>query len=218
MTAQNRQAVRRRLAVGMVGVLLLAGPAALAQVRWEIQPFIGYKWGGTVSVDPNNQLNINKVKFTSGLAYGITAGADFGSVGAEFLWNHQDSRAYGTLVGGGQYPTRVNANLNQYQGNLIVDFVPPFYSVRPFFLVGLGATNIGALDSSISKFSWAIGGGVKYFFNDRNGVRAQIRYAPTYLYSTAGGFWCNWWGFCYQLTNDHYLNQGDVTVGYIYRF
>ena len=44
------------------------------------------------------------------------------------------------------------------------------------------------------------------------------RYTPTYLYSTSGGVWCNWWGYCWVVPNDHFLQQGDVTGGIVFRF
>ena len=62
---------------------------------------------------------------------------------------------------------------------------------------------------------WA---GLKYFFSQHIGLRLQARYAPTYLFSEAGGVWCNWWGVCWVVSNDKFLNQFDTSAGVIFRF
>jgi len=200
--------------------VLFAG-SALGQGRFEIQPFVGYKFGGTVPVysEVGEDLNIDKVQFKSGVAYGLTVGADLSEmVGLEFLWNRQESQAVGKLKGGGEYAERIDANIDQYHGNFLFHFMDRDESLRPYFLVGIGASRASGADNSITKFSWGLGGGLKYFFTENMGVRLQVRYAPTYLYSTAGGVWCNWWGFCWVMPNDHFLNQGDATAGWTFRF
>ncbi len=202
-------------------VVLLCAGSALGQGRIEIQPFVGYRFGGTVPVtsEAGSALDINKIQFKSGLAYGLTVGTDLTEMlGAEFLWNRQQTQAVGKLNGGGEFPQRIDANLDQYQGNLLIHLAERDRSLRPYVLVGLGATRGSGAESSITKFSWAIGGGLKYFFTENMGVRMQMRYAPTYLYSTAGGVWCNWWGVCWVVPNNKFLNQGDATAGWTFRF
>jgi hypothetical protein len=85
-------------------------------------------------------------------------------------------------------------------------------------LFGLGASDISGGGSSTTKFSTALGGGVKFFATRHLGFRVQARYAPTYLYSTTRGVWCNWWGYCWVVPNNHFLDQGDVTAGFVFRF
>jgi opacity protein-like surface antigen len=110
-------------------------------------------------------------------------------------------------------------NVDQFHGNLVISFGgEEQHKLHPFFLFGLGASRIAGAGDSVTKFSYGLGGGVKYFVTPKFGIRAQIRYAPTYLYSTSGGVWCNWYGFCFVVPNDHYLNQGDATIGAIFRF
>jgi len=64
----------------------------------------------------------------------------------------------------------------------------------------------------VSRFSGNIGGGVKYFFSDRIGVRAEGRLYGTYINSDIA--WCDplW---CYGTRNE--LWQFDVAVGLIIR-
>jgi hypothetical protein len=51
------------------------------------------------------------------------------------------------------------------------------------------------------------------------GLRGQIKYSPTYITTTNGGYWCDpIWGGCWQVGNNHYLNEFDVTGGLTVRF
>lgn len=200
--------------------LAVACLSAYAQPTFEVQPFVGTMYGGTVPVSSTtaNLTGINKIALDSSISYGITAGVNFGAIGLEFLWNQQKTQATGKLIGGGSFPQKYDVNNNQYHGNFLFHFTDEDHRFRPYALVGFGATNSSGNNDSVTKFSYGIGGGVKYYFSDRWGIRAQARYAPTYLYTNAGGLWCNWWGYCWVVGDDHYLNQGDFTVGLTFRF
>lgn len=202
-----------------VGVfLLIVVLPARGQDRFEVQPFVGYKWGGSTPVGSNADL-IQNITFDSSIAYGVTATFNATPhLGLEFLWNRQPTNAVGKLPGGLNFPQTTSVNLDQFQGNFVFTFREREARLRPFVLVGFGATDISGRNAGVTKFSYALGGGVKYFVSEHVGVRLQIRYAPTYLYSTSAGVWCNWYGFCFSVPNDHYLNQGDVTGGLILRF
>ena len=198
---------------------------AFGQHDYEVQGFVGNMYGGTIPVTASlpNVGGINKISMNSSISYGLTAGINFADhFGAEFLWNHQPTQAAGKLVGGGEFPTKIDVSNNQYHGNFLFYFKPADSKFRPYALVGLGATNSsGKLttgDVSATKFSYGLGGGLKYYFSDNIGIRVQARYAPTYLYSTNDGLWCGWYGYCWVITDSHYLNQGDITVGATFRF
>jgi opacity protein-like surface antigen len=122
------------------------------------------------------------------------------------------------LPGGADDPDKVSINLDQFHGNILLNLRDEEEKLRPFILFGLGATRSSGAGSSLTRFSFGLGAGVKYFFTQGMGVRLQARWAPTYLYSTSGGVWCNWWGFCWTLPRDNLLHQGDVSAGWIFRF
>jgi len=192
-------------------------PAA-AQYRFEIQPFAGYKYGGGANVG-GNALGLSRINIDSSIAYGATVTLNPSeNFGLEFLWNRQPTNASGTYSGGGTYPTKIGVTLDQFHGDFLLSFAGHGSKVEPFVLVGAGATDMHGAGSSTTKFSFGVGGGVKYFVSRHIGFRAQARYTPTYLYSTNGGVWCNWWGYCWVVPNDHFLQQGDVTGGIIFRF
>jgi opacity protein-like surface antigen len=192
-------------------------PAA-AQYRFELQPFAGYKWGGGANV-AGNALGISRIDIDSSVAYGATATFNPSeNFGFEFLWNRQATNASGHYSGGTTYPTKIGVTLDQFHGDFLLSFAGHGSKVEPFVLVGVGATDMHGSGSSTTKFSFGVGGGVKYFVSRHLGFRVQARYTPTYLYSTNGGVWCNWWGYCWVVPNDHFLHQGDVTGGVIFRF
>jgi opacity protein-like surface antigen len=211
----------RRFACQVVFALTmfaLCVSAAPAQQRFEFQPFVGYKYGGGADV-AGNVLGIKRVNIDSSIAYGGTLTFNTSEfTGVEFLWNRQPTNATGALYNGGTYPQRIDVKLDQYHGDFLLSFAGHGSKVEPFVLFGLGATDMHGSGSSTTKFSFGVGGGVKYFVSRHLGFRLQARYAPTYLYSTSGGVWCNWWGYCWVVPNDHFLQQGDVTTGLILRF
>jgi opacity protein-like surface antigen len=215
--AKDNSAQSSALRLFLIAILLLFFPAiGQAQNRFEVQPFVGYKWGGSTDVG-TNLLGIQQLKFDSSVSYGVSAAYNINHLGFEFLWNRQPTKAVAE-VSTGNLPRKTSVDLDQFHGNFLFNFRSPETKLRPFVLVGFGATRMAGPGDSITKFSYALGGGVKYPIGAHLGLRVQIRYAPTYLYSTSDGVWCDWYGFCFVVPNDHYLNQGDVTAGLVFRF
>ena len=91
--------------------------------------------------------------------------------------------------------------------------------VSPFVSFSLGVTvfNPAGLGSE-DKFSFSLGGGVKYFLGERVGLRLQLRWTPTYVNSTSEGVFCNPFGFCYVVQDAHYVNQTEASAGLIIKF
>jgi opacity protein-like surface antigen len=210
----------KKLACSTALIVCLATPMAAQKI--EVSPFIGGRMGGSVPVQSEVTIpegDVNKIKFDSGLAYGVSAGYNMTEhLGVEFMWSRQDTNAVAQFSGGGQLDEKADAKLDQFLGNILVNLRDEEEKFRPFLLFGLGATRAAALGSSETKFAFTAGGGVKYWFSQNIGIRAQARWAPTYLFSTPGGTWCNWWGYCYIIPNDHFMNQVEATVGASFRF
>ena len=194
---------------------------ALAQGRFELQPFAGYKFGGNIPVECNfcpSDINFIKLDILESMNYGVTFGLNAtDNVGLEFMWSRQPTQVQGRLATG-LNPRKVDLDLDQFHGNLVFTFRDVEAKLRPFAFGGVGTTRFAGPKQTDFRLSFAVGGGVKYFFNQHMGVRLQARYAPTYLYSTADGAWCDWYGFCYISENGHYLQQFDLTGGWIFRF
>jgi hypothetical protein len=71
--------------------------------------------------------------------------------------------------------------------------------------------------SSTTRFSFALGGGVKSYLNHRFGVRGQIRYHATYLGDEAGGVWCDYLYGCYQTVQTNWLDEWGFEAGLVVR-
>ncbi len=199
-------------------VLFLTGAVASWGQSIEITPFVGYKFGGSVPVQ-SDKIDVNKIEFDDSVSAGINAGFNFTEhFGVEFMWSRQPTKAVGILPGGGEFSQKADVNLDQYFGHILYTFRDEDAKLRPFIFGGAGATRLSGMGSSETRFGFDLGGGVKYFFHPNIGARLQARWTPTYLYSTVGGVWCDWWGWCYTIPNDHYMNQGEVSAGVIFKF
>jgi len=75
--------------------------------------------------------------------------------------------------------------------------------------------------TSKSFFSFALGGGVKYFFNDYFGLRGDARWSPTVLSASDSSFWCEIGGEgaeCKLKLRADLQHQVDLTGGLVFRF
>ena len=79
---------------------------------------------------------------------------------------------------------------------------------------GLGATFFSAdTVPSETKLSLDLGGGVKFFPWRSVGVRAHVRYKPTFLKDIASGDFCDPFGFCQAV-----LHQVEFVGAVVVRF
>jgi opacity protein-like surface antigen len=107
--------------------------------------------------------------------------------------------------------------------------------VRPYLLLGLGATHFGAVSvdtvnipvphdaaqreiGGSTKFSSTWAAGLKLFPSSNIGLRIEGRWTPTYIKTDAEGWWCDpYWG-CYTAGDAQYANQYEVGGGIALRF
>ena len=99
--------------------------------------------------------------------------------------------------------------IEQYSGTTIKGYIQPLADVLVANL-SLAYTTSAA---PMSKFSFGLGGGVKYFPWKTLGLRGQIGYKPTLLKDEGAGDYCDPFGFC-QGT----LHQFELGAGVIVRF
>ena len=221
--------------------LALAVMASLAQgqVRdctWEITPFYGYLWGGSFD-SGSNALFLNRVDVADHAAYGLSVGYNMTStVEFEARWARSETHfvpPHADQVFGGPTPSL---------GNLTIDYVMGYTTFNfghsqfvPYFTMGLGAAILNpgprlnvadfpcpqavcAEAATSTRFTGALGGGLKVFVNPHIGFRMDGRYYSTYLNS--GGH-CDTFGngesHCHDNTS-HWLGNGEATGGIIIAF
>ena len=133
-------------------------------------------------------------------------------LGFEVSWAQQETKLSLTTGSGSASPFDIDAG--QLHGNFIYQFGGEQSRVRPFALVGMGATFFRSANlESETKLSWALGGGAKVFVQEHVGIKFQAKYNPTRLNGDSGGDFCDPFGFC-QST----LNQFELGGGVVFRF
>ncbi len=210
----------RTRATIVTAMLLLVETGALQAQRVEVQPFIGYRFGGGFSVGQNTPEGTRPIDLNieSGFTWGGTVGVLFADVWeAEFMWSRQDSELSAETIG---FPktTLFKMNVNQFHGNVLISIADADSSIIPYVLFGLGTTvfdpDVEGLNG-LTKFWYGLGLGIKAYFTDHAGIRTQFRFTPTYIASTPGIF-CEF--YCYVVDVADYANQFEFTVGASLRF
>ena len=220
---------KRAMAAAVAGVLISVAPAFAQRV--EVGVTFGWVFSDGVELDtpflaPDGNLYDRADPADSG-AWGFNVGF-FVTPNAEvgFLFNQQMSK----LEADGPGATRElgDMNINTYHGYFGYNFGEPEATIRPYVLLGLGATNFSSVDFTVNgvnrefqgetQFSTTWGAGVKIYPNPRFGVRVGATWTPTYIKSEAGGWWCDpFWG-CYLVGDAQYANQLQLLGGAIVRF
>lgn len=204
--------MRKRLLCAIVWISVIAGTASAQKV--EFTAFVGGQTNG--GLDLSTSL-YQRIDVQNGMNYGLSAGYLLGEhSGIEFMWNYNKADTVAEPRSGGAGKTVFTLDTNQYFGNFLYHTSPRENKLRPFVLLGLGATSLHAARndvSGITRFAWALGGGAKYNFNRRLGARLQAKWSPTYLTTTNGGFWCDpFWGGCWAVGDSHFSTNSTLQL------
>ncbi len=203
----------RHLALLLLAVpFLLGSSAARAQAlqRLEIAPTVGWRTGGELRDSATGAT----YDIEAASSWGAVADVSLGAPGLflEVAWTRQESRvpfddAFGTglhdvtldsLLVGGQWVTSPRA------------------PVRPFLSALVGATRMDAPGSATTRFSAALGAGVKLMASDTFGVRLEARALAIFGGSSAAGL-CGASGCTIGFTGWGTL-QADLAAGAILAF
>lgn len=185
---------------------------------FEIEPFVGYRWGGTIFADSTTLYGGQNVDLQSSASVGANFAIPTGMNGVkvELMVNHQS-----TTLGHG------NSNTLFSPGNSVGDFGVTYYhagllfpfnqsrGATPFFVVSAGMTNLDPKMSGVSssnKFSVSTGIGVKVPISPALSIRGEVRGYFTAVGNNSG---CNRCAYGY---NDNNFYQGEANLGLTYRF
>jgi hypothetical protein len=215
----------KRLGIGAALCVLVAAPAS-AQLRGEITGTVGWTFSDGVSF--SNAVPVpglgtyNRADPKDSVSFGFGGGVFVNhQVEIEFMWNRQPTK----LEVAGSGPTLSgDMNVDTYHGNFVFHAGEEDAKLRPFVYFGLGATNYGDATfptktiPGVTKFSWAVGAGVKAYPSPHVGIRAAVRWVPTYIKTDGYGWWCDpFWG-CVPVGNTQYSNQFELSGGLSFRF
>jgi opacity protein-like surface antigen len=199
---------RLRAVAAAIALLAISAPAQAQS--WEVSGLAAI----TPSAGLDNQApELSELNIAGGFTWDIQGARLFGPRwGAEVLWTQQGSAlTVGTEAGSTDLFTMT---IRQLHGDVVYHFGAADARLRPFVFGGLGATFFSADDlDSETKFSFALGAGVKYFRWESIGVRAHFRYKPTMLNDEDAADFCDPFGFC-QGT----LSQIEFAGGAVLRF
>ena len=205
----------------ILALLLMIPSAALAQNRFEVSPFVGWRHGNDISDTSGIRVDLD-----SGVAYGFMVDVGITSnLYAEFIYSYR--RTAGELFVPPSLPEPgpagtfdIEGNVDYYQGGLLYQWDLNNPMIKPFVVGTIGAASLRSddVDRSSTRLSFSGGAGVKVMFSRNVGFRGEYRLFSTSTDFVGRGGWCDWWGFCYTFLTNKYLYQSQfsaaLTVGF----
>lgn len=218
----------------LLALLLLAAPAVLSAQSnidrdrdwrnrrhavnddvFELTPFGGYRWGGTIRAD-RNSLFEEDVDVASNGSYGVNFGIPLGISRSklELMVNRQDTALQ---AGGGLFTPNdrlADFQITYYHAGLMMPLSGDPSSPSPFVVVSAGVANLKPDIRGVSadnRFSASVGLGLKVPLNSHVGIRVEGR---GYFTSLGTEDRCN---RCYDEYNRD-LYQGEANVGLVISF
>ena len=181
--------------------------------KFELTPFLGYTWGGTIYADQTNVFNqdVNAAsKGNIGVDFAVPLRQGFK---LELMATHQNTDLQ---TGSGLFSPNnkvASMDINYYQAGLQIPF-DVGRNVSPFMIVTAGVGNFSpdiAGVSSATRFAMSVGGGVKVPINPNVGVRFDIR---AYVSQLGNDSACNLCSYGYNST----FYQGQANLGVFFSF
>jgi len=228
MNKQGQTTFKRTVLTAMVAALA-AATASAQDARVELSITGGYTFADGVSgagVRVPGVGTFDRLDPKDGPSFGLRLGYlvnDNSEVG--LMYNQQSSELQ---LGGTSTVKLGDMKLRNYHGYYAYNGMDVDSTVRPYFLIGLGATQYGSVALVQGGVNRDIGGntqfsgtaaiGAKIFPSPRFGIRLEGRWTPTYIKSDATGWWCDpYWG-CYVTSSAQYSNQFELGGGFTFRF
>jgi opacity protein-like surface antigen len=215
--------IRPLIAVGVaLGLRAQTAQAQLVEVhetRFEVTPFAGYQWGGSLSADLSG-FPAGDLELPGSFAWGgILSFKTSPASAVELTYLRQDTDLNFDPAGAGATEKGLEFAVNYIQAGGIWEFGQN--QLRPFISAGLG---IGIFDpkderfGSDTRFSWTVGTGAKYMFKSgRVGVRTDLRLWVTPFPSGEYATWCDFYG-CFVAEGTEWVTQGTASGGLVFAF
>lgn len=171
---------------------------------WEITPFLGYQFGGDFEeVETGTDFELEQ-----DLSFGLIADFDLDPENqVELYFGRQETEL---TADGGEGLFDVDVNYLHIGGVHLWDQS----KLKPFIVGTLGLTHFD-FDKSDTRFSLALGGGVKVMPNERFGFRFEGRGFATFVDSS-------WAAVCGEGCRVYYESdvflQFQVSAGVVFRF
>jgi len=208
----------------ILGFALLTLPATLAAqepavqkpCRFDLTPLVGYRTSMSFPIQPYVTGTNPRVVLDATPSYGFAFGFRLHEDDlVEFRWARQASHTHFENAYPGS-PTQ-NATLNQFHGDFSHEYVIEEWRswARPFVMLSVGATHVSGNPASFTRFSFGMGGGVKFYLSRHVGFRMQAQWLPV-LVDPYGVAVCG--AGCVVHIGGTLSSQGEVAVGPMIRF
>jgi hypothetical protein len=211
--------------VFILGLLLLTLSATLAAqepaiqkpCRFDLTPLVSYRTSMSFPIQPYVTGTNPRVVLDATPSYGFAFGVRLREDDVvEFRWARQDSHTHFEDAFPGS-PIQ-NATLDQFHGDFSHEYMVEDWRswARPFVMLSVGASHVsGSPGASFTRFSFGMGGGVKFFAGRHLGFRIQAEWLPV-LVDPYGVAVCG--AGCVVHIGGTLSSQGEVAVGPIIRF
>jgi hypothetical protein len=206
----------------LVTALLLAVPCILrAQqqpaprpLRLEVTPLIGYRSAVNFPIETVSNANVTVDASPSfGVSFGVRL-RDYDDV-VETRWARQDSYVHSEQII--PQPPRQRVVIDQFHEDFSHEYLLEDLGdlAKPFVMASLGATHVSSSTNSFTRFSFGIGGGVRFYASRHVYFKIQAEWLPIVL-DPHVGFICG--GGCIVHLAATVSSQGEVVVGPTFRF
>jgi Outer membrane protein beta-barrel domain len=207
------------VALGLCAPTVQAQLVEVQETRFEITPFAGYQWGGSLEADVSG-FPAGELQLPGSFAWGGILGFRTSHASAvELTYLRQDTDLNFDPISAGETQTGLEFAVNYIQLGGTWEFGQNQF--RPFISAALG---IGIFDpkderfGSDTRFSWTVGTGGKYMFKSgRVGVRADLRLWVTPFPSGEYATWCDFYG-CFVAEGTEWVTQGTASGGLVFAF
>jgi hypothetical protein len=193
------------------------GSAFAQDHKVEITPFGGYLLGGSIKFYEGKFKIQDAACYGGMLAVQVSSGnfVEFSFTG---MTTQGDWEPYSDYFGNSDYDAfTIDMAVNHFQIGSVNELPLDNEAIRPYGTLTLGTTWFNPKDEDSNDewlFSVAAGLGLKYFFNDKIGIRLQARMLLPVVYN-GGGFYLGTGGSGMYISSTAPIVQGDFTGGLI---
>lgn len=187
-------------------------------LRFDITPFFGYRTSMSFPVEPHVTGTNPRFVVDPSPSYGVGFGVRLKSEDdlVEVRWARQDSYVHSEDVI--PLPSRQRVTIDQFHGDFSHEGLVDEWAswAKPFALASIGVTHVSnSTRFSFTRFSFGIGGGVRFYASRHLGFKIQAEWLPV-LVNPYGAFICG--AGCIVHVGGSLSSQAEVFAGPIMRF
>ena len=215
--------MQRRTLVLLIALIAIGATDVAAQ-KWEVTPFVGYRWGGNLNdgVYEESVAGSEDLQFADGVDYGLTLGYFVKpKIQIQAFWDRQHSSFSIVNDRLGIDNQITDCTIDYYQVGVMMLPLDPEIRLQLFFSFTVGATYISPSESQYeSEWFSSLGFtlGVRYFFTDHVAGLIQTRGMSTVMTEQDHLFCDEVTQKCFGLPANTYMGQINLSAGVVFAF